>query len=302
MSGIDPQVLKSQREKARISMAELAARSGINKTTIARIERGEIRRNRSHTIKQLCKVLKLEPDQLAGLVPMEEPEAQNILERRKTQLNARVSNNCRNTLALVAKRYGVGAAQILEFAPLLFHLVASESLRERAERLSEMGRAREAVETLASKFPHLSSHLYDVTADDIYAREERSIQKKDILAQRLEEGDPLAEPHPWDYDGAEQNPFIDFLRRRLTGARPVTEPTDEIYGWSGWFSPGYEICRTEALQYFGGDEEAADALIRGSFAITDIPKDMRDDPVGRTAWARTTAEQVSDSLLSDMGL
>ena len=295
MSGIDPIVLRSQREKAQMSMAELAERSGVNKTTIARIERGEIRRNRSHTIKQLCKALKLEPDQLAGLTPIEQPEVQSLLERRKSQLNARVSHSCRNALALVAKRYEVGAAQIIEFAPLLFHIVASESLRERDLRISEMRRAREVVESLGSNFPHLSGRFAnDWTADEIDSREERSIQGKDILARLLEEGDPLGETYPWDYDDEEQNPFIDFLRRRLTGAQPFSEPTDNVDGWSGRRSPGYAICRAEALEYFGGDEKAADALVEGTFAITEIPKELResDDETERAAWARARAEQA----------
>ena len=158
-----------------------------------------------------------------------------------------------------------------------------------------MRRAREVVETLGSNFPHLSGRFtYDGTADDIDTREEQSIRRKDILARRLEEGDPLSETHPWDYDDEEENPFIDFLRRRLTGAEPFSEPTDNLDGWSGRRSPGYAICRTEALEYFGGDEKAADALVEGVFPITEIPKELRevDEPAERAAWAKAKAEQA----------
>ncbi|QDM40811.1 helix-turn-helix transcriptional regulator [Altererythrobacter sp. TH136] len=292
MTHIDPTILRAQRKKLRMSMADLAQRSGVNKTTIARIERGEMTSNRRYTVARLCAHLKLNADQLAGLVPLEVAPSVTP-EQAKGQLNARVSNGTRNALALVAKRYQVSAGHIIEFAPLLFHMMASESLCHRRRNLAQLRQARDAVSALESSFGHLSGRLVDdYTADEIDRLEERSINGKDIVGRTLVDGDHAEDPLAWDYIHEDQNPFVAFLRNRLGSAQPFTDSSDTLDGWSGWRSPSYSICREEALTYFDGDEDAADALLNGVFAITELPKDLREaeDPAARTAWARSKAE------------
>ena len=104
-----------------------------------------------------------------------------------SQLNVELSHESRNALALVSKRYAVKPLEIIEFVPLLFHLVAAETLAERAARLERLRAARQEVENLGNAFPHIAERLVNGwTGEDLDEREERSIRARDLRGDLLD--------------------------------------------------------------------------------------------------------------------
>ena len=58
--------LREWRERRALSQTDLAARSGVAKVTISRLENGHAAA-RPSTIRRLCRALDVSPDQLLGL-------------------------------------------------------------------------------------------------------------------------------------------------------------------------------------------------------------------------------------------
>ncbi len=213
----------------------------------------------------------------------------------KAQLNVRVSPEARNALALVAERYGIRPTDIIEIAPLLFHLVASESLAERAARLAALRTARSSIKALHGQFAHLTESLVnDWQGEEIDDLEARSIARLDIRGSSIDGDDPRIDPRRQGYDEEEHNPFVTHLRERLAAVRPEGS-RDTVEGWGAWHGPRYAICHAEALAFFGGDEDAADDPVDGHYPISDMPKDLRasGQPGDRVAWAREKSKEIA---------
>ncbi|API57987.1 hypothetical protein BSL82_00610 [Tardibacter chloracetimidivorans] len=304
MPRINPLLLRHFRGKQNFSQADLSKQSRIDKGTIFRIETGQTQRNGVRVIEALAKALKVEPAQLtAANGDGIEPPSDELFP--KTQLNMRVSAEVRNALALVSLRYGVKPVEVIEFAPLLFHLVASESLKERATRLESLQAARAGVEAFSGRFKHITERLVsDWDAENLETMEARSISTRDLRGNRLDDGDAITDSRPLDYEDDEANPFVVHLKERLEAAR--ADAGDRLEGWYSYAGVRYEICREQALEWFGGDSDAADDFIGGRFSISDMPREIRaGDPADRVAWVETkrveNAER-SDAYFASLGL
>ncbi len=294
MARINPQLLRHYRDKQNLSLEDLSRRSKVNKGTIFRIESNKMKRNNERVIANLAKALKVELEQLTttDVEPSQTSDDGELFP--KTQLNVRVAAEVRNALALVGLRYGVTPLDVIEFAPLLFHLAACESLKERTERLSALRAAHDAVSDFSGRFKHLTERmLNDWQAAEVEELEERSIAKRDLRGSSIDDANPITEARPMDYDEDEANPFIVHLRERLSAVQRDGS-SDRLEGWYSSIGVRYEICREEALEWFGGDEEAADDLIMGRFSITEIPKEVRAaGPEERIAWAGAKRAETS---------
>jgi len=200
MARINPLILKRQREKLGFSLEDLAARSGIDKGTIYRIEAGKPGRNARNTIAKLANALKFSPDELVA-TKVDDPDGTETVLYSRSQLNVRISHEARNALAFVGQRYGVRPIDIIEFAPLLFHLVAEESLRSRRDSLERLRTAREAVSAMQGNFPHITERLMnDWQADEMEFAEERSID-----CERIDEDQLDVEHHEQHGDHVERD-------------------------------------------------------------------------------------------------
>ena len=107
-----------------------------------------------------------------------------------------------------------------------------------------------------------------------------------------------------EYEDDEANPFVVHLRERLEVVQ--VEATDKLEGWYSYSGVRYEICREQALEWFGGDEDAADDFVGGRFSISDMPRDVRAaEPAERVAWAakkRVENEERSKAWFASLGM
>lgn len=285
MARINSLIMKRQRDKLGLSMEDLETRSGIDKGTIYRIEAGKPGRNTRNTIVKLATALKITPDELVA-TKADDSDGTDVILYSRSQLNVRISHEARNALAFVGQRYGVRPIDIIEFAPLLFHLVAEESLQLRHDRLGQLRTARDAVSSMHGKFPHITERLMnDWQAEEMEFAEEKSIAHRDLRGDMLDKDERLYDVRPMDYDEGEQNPFIVHLRERLSA---VAGGTSVLEAWYEGWSPRYLIAKEEALAYFNGDEDVADDVLHGVIGLHEIPKELRgaDAAEARLAWAR----------------
>jgi transcriptional regulator with XRE-family HTH domain len=290
---INSKTLRLHRKNMNFSLDELASKSGVHKATIHRIENGKMERSRNHTIAVLAKALKIEPEVLSR-EPEKADGTESFFDAGRSQLPHRISHNARNAMALVAKRYGIGVADIVEFAPFLFHLAAEESLSARRERLSRLTDAWLSVSEIGSEYSHINQRIgYDWKAEEMAQVEERSIGKNDIRGSLFESQEDIYDIQPDDYDDEINNPFVKFLRGKLANLERDWKLLGVLEDWSHRGSPTFTICGPDALEYFGGDEDIASDVLSGRVALHELPKELRaaDQLSGRLIWATEKIEQ-----------
>lgn len=270
MTKINPEIAKRLRQRQRLTLEAVQERSGINKSTIHRIETGGTKSTRRHVIEKLAGVLNTTPEILTSESVQAIEDAEDSTLFKHSQLNVRIPDSIRNALTLVARRYSIQPLDIIEIAPLLFHLTAEESLKEREERLAALRSARKAVEGLRDRFPHISERLVnDWDAEGLESAEERSISQRDLRGATLDECLGV-DPRPLEYESDVQNPLVTHLRDRLK----AVGSQGELSYWHEALSPRYEICHDEALAYCGDDEDAAHAIVYGVVGLHDLPKEL----------------------------
>lgn len=297
MARINPLILQRQRKKLGLSLEDLERRSGIDKGTIYRIEAGKPGRNARNTIDKLANALKCTPDELVT-TKVDDQDAKDTVLYPRSQLNIRISNEGRNALAFVAQRYGVRSIDIVEIAPLLFHLVAEESLALRRDCLERLRTAREAVSSMHASFPHITERLInDWQAEELELAEERSIAKRDLRGELLGIDETLYDVRPLNYDEGDRNPFVMHLRDRLREVGGYAE----LDAWYDGWSPRYLVGRDEAAAYFNGDEDVAEYVLNGVIGLHEIPKDLRgaDTAEARLVWAQ---ERIAEARARQVDL
>jgi transcriptional regulator with XRE-family HTH domain len=303
---INAQKLIMLRKRANLTAEALAEEAKIGRATITRIENGHTASHNSNTVKRLAKVLGCRPDDL-GTAPEVEAQATLFASRRATPYE--MSTACQNSLALVALRYDEKPEVILELAPLLFDIIARESLIERRQNLTELLAHREAISAMSPRFPHLSGRFTcDWAAEEFDHREDISIRRNDLRGEFVHADETLSDSYyPHDFDDECDNPFVAHLKRRCErlGEQGYEPPCVDAV--SRWMGPVYELGLTEAKTLAGGEEDLAQAIVRGSVPITSIPKElMKDERLSdRQGWMRQrmseSAKQTS-ALLAELGL
>jgi len=98
-----------------------------------------------------------------------------------------------------------------------------------------------------------------------------------------------------DYDEAEHNPFVSFLREALSKATKSPEAVESIR-WTPGLWPDYEICKEEAASIVGNDARAAQAILFGWAALHEMPK---GSPEQRAEWARAESDRKLPDLILD---
>lgn len=296
MARINPRIAKRERLKLKLSLEELARKSGVNKSTLHRIESGAMSRNVEHVVERLAKQFKMDAEALIAPVAEEEDSEAETLFSYRSQLNLRVSHQVRNALHLVAWRYRLKPLDIIELAPLLFHIVASETLNERTAKLATLREARTRIADMASAFPHLHERmLNDWNGEEIELREELSIAARDLRGERVDEGDDYIDTRPLDYDDGAHNPFVTQLRQRLAAIQLANAEPELFDYWSDGCGPRYEICREEALRYMGGDAEAAEHIVMGQIGLHEVPRELRDagHTGDRVTWVKERGAELA---------
>lgn len=296
MDNIKPSVLTELLKDNGLSLADLAKRARLNKQTIWRLTSGKVSKARDHTIEKIARVLNVDRKVLSGEMRAPKPSSDCEPTISKFQLNVRISTAARNSLNLVARRYGVEASQIVELAPLLFCWVAETSLRQRRDRISEVERACENVRNLELEIRHFPVPNFTCSEEKI-AAEHESIDRRDLFGAWFYEEADLLDP-AFRHDVGTENPFAMFLRNLVAGMGDIAK----FEGWSGDGSPKYRVCPEEAAELIGGDKDRADEILRGEVALNEIPKELRSAKKAkeRAEWIRDKAAEyrrrVTDNL------
>jgi transcriptional regulator with XRE-family HTH domain len=302
MSTINPDKLIFLRKEAGLTAEALADAAHVGRATITRIENGKAGATRPETAKRLANTLKCQPVDL--FTPPEPDQARSLFNDR-VPLDLSISSAAQNALELVAMRYNETRETILELAPLLFDLVARESLLERSNRLAELSARRDAVGEMGRHFSHLGGRfLHDWQAEEVEVQEETSIRKRDLRASYVLESAKIEDAFvPLDYDEECDNPFVDHLKRRIEEVCQDGDDAPVLDVWPVWRSPSYDVGSAEALTVAQGDEELARAIRTGAIQLAQLPKNLRgsDAAEARLTWMRQQKTQHDEKLRELLG-
>jgi transcriptional regulator with XRE-family HTH domain len=285
MDKVNPFILQKLRRRKGWSQDRLAEMSTVNKQTISRIERGELKSTRENTIKELARALGVEPVELTQETLTSESNQSEPM-KRKPQSSFGVSDAANNFLYLISERYFIKPWQVMELAPLLFCWAAEKSLRERRERLDKLEEACSTARTLEKEMPHLPPPNF-IYSEEKIAAESRSIDNHDIFGMGFGDHD-FSEYHSYIADD-EDNPFAVFLGKLVEEIGDVAR----FESFSSIDYPVFQVCRAEALEMVGGDENLAERILSGVVDLYEMPRDLQGvfgNTESRAAWARTQAE------------
>ncbi len=294
---INPQILKAARKQQRMTQQQLADKIGCTKDTISRWERGKSKRVRSHLQDPLCDVLRIKWEKLI------EPTKQEKVVHRDYTTKVSISREVRISLQLVAERYNVRPREVLDLAPLLFLIVAEQSLLERKRRLEMIYKVmEEARENLLENCAHLGGIITARSdfADQQLEEEKLSLKKRDVFGWSINY-DYWHEDHQWDEDNV--GPFLHFLRS-LTDKLPKDAVTYIKHGRGGHNTIGSYRIADDTLRECTGiseDEEMGETLLNfirlGWINFTDCLRVRRDkNEENYRSWLFNELSQIGDTL------
>ena len=282
MAIVNGKALAEARRKKGWTQVQLseATKPRINISTISRIERGKPTRVRAITLTALAKALDVHPE---SLCPTAEAE--------RDVMKLRIESAARNALSLVALRYRISRENIIEIAPLLFFIAAEQCLQQRRERITELRASADTLFDLQRGIRHLPRHW--PVDESVVSSEEQSIKARDLFGKKvLENAQQFISELDADFDEAEQNPFVTFLRDGLSKISNSPESVESVR-WSPSLWPSYEICTEEAANIVGNDAKAMRAIVCGAAALHEIPKGT---PEQRADWARAEFDRKYGDL------
>lgn len=273
MPKINPQNVRILRTTLQWSLDRLASEAKVNRQTIYRIEAGKTKAIRSHTIQALAKALNTNVDSLTGpdlsVVKSVSPELGG-----KSQLNVRISNDTRNSLALVCLRYGIKPSLVVESAPLLFYYIAEMSLKQRQGKLNDFITQLMALRDSGLGHVRIDALEYP-DVERALSLEQRSIDQKDIFGIIAADQYQSHVDYGFDVSNGEDNPlkaFVSGLLDDIEGA--------ELSGFWKDYGVSYIIGQEEALSLLDNCEKAADYVINGIVLLHEAPKALLNSSKG----------------------
>jgi transcriptional regulator with XRE-family HTH domain len=265
----------------------VATKPKVDVSTISRIERGKPTRVRANTLRALARALDVQPE---SLCPAAEAE--------RDVMKLRIETAARNALALVALRYRISRESIIEIAPLLFYIAAEQSLKERQSRIADVRASADALFDLYCGILHLPPEW--PIDEGAVCSEEQSVKARDLFGKKvLDNSQQFMSELNDDFDEAEQNPFVTFLRASLSKIDTSTELAESVR-WAPGLWPSYQICSDEVASIVGNDAKAAQAILFGAAALHEMPK---GSPEQRAEWAQAEFDRKYgdlDDLLGDL--
>lgn len=264
---------------------------------------------REFTLRRLAGAFKVSPEVLAGEVPLPEHAGPGRHPARHA-VTVRLSHVADLHYELVRRRYGVSRDELIENAPLLFTLLAEDSLRWRTERVRK---ARELFKTLGD--------LHGLFGVEVpYAVDEEGLEPANLGSEleSIAENDVFGEIAMTDlekYDRA-PNPFAEYLARTFGSWLPDDTVSLNIHPgappeliWDVPFVPPdrqfpeHALLRRFLWEITGGDFHATFALRGGAVSLRDIPSDLwgEDQTPERIRWILARAGSGADTDTSDDG-
>lgn len=288
--------LREARDKAGLDRPEAVRRArqhGAKQLQVQNLKRAESSkgwyRQPPDDAKALAKVYGVDLGVLTGEKPM---PAQAAFQEHYPAVNIPMPRTFHNALAVVCYHYGVSPETVLGNAPLLFASAAERSLQARRAALAHLREAADAVENSPAHMGKLELIGWDSEgetsegAQHFFAREDRSIEERDIIGAA------------WD-ESEEHCPFRDFLAEEagsvgLSGHPLIREPHVLLPASS---EDGTDAI-SDALRSLAGDDtdvsaaiKAADFIIPAEFSqalrklvsqhrLAVLRQWMRQDPYG----------------------
>ncbi|WP_176082970.1 helix-turn-helix transcriptional regulator [Martelella sp. HB161492] len=313
---IEPKRVRTLRENKGWSPEALAGRTSklkgedgrslaISAKTIRRLECSDNHKPRANTLCSLARALGVESGVLTGELPMPSERKQEG-SKPSVQISALIRSRYRLAYALIKRRYGVPASALIEMAPLLFTLLAEDSLRQRREHLT---RIRAAIAELRGQHDaagRLAYALGAYRAEDIADGEEASIEAGDVFGRMVPEASYEAESN---FDAT--NPFADYLKDladKLEVAEKVRVDEGTAYADAPDGFPEYVVCGADLDLIVASSDRARFGLEQGHVHLADVPDELLnheataerirwiEERVPESEWSRWTSMIASFDL------
>ena len=275
---IQPAQLHALRKRKGLTRADLAKLSTVSERTIQRLENESEQRQttREHTLEQLAKALQVEEGVLTGAIPLPDADKKSGPDPERVQIGALIDSKVRNDYALIRRRYGVKASEIINAAPLLFVLLAEGSLAWRREKLNEANGAVGCLEQITRDIGYGVFEGGAIVAGNGCALEKESIDKADLFGEHLfnDTHEIIIDP----FDSAEGNPFTNYLHKlseELDSPGVVSVKRDDDFSFSNF--PDHDICREDLDCITGKTEKAREALVSGHARLSEIPEELMEE-------------------------
>ena len=282
---IDPNRLRTLRQRKKLSRPDLYRACGITVRTIQRLENepDECKTTREDTVLRLAKALDVEPGVLTGELDMPDADEAPFAEPDPVRIGAQIAPKVRLAYDLIKRRYGVTATDVITMAPLFFALLAEGSLKWRREK---MQLADDGFDLL------LKSGIAHDVLDEPFRYEDESIDKADIFGEHLFKNEFGPEP----FDPSIENPFANYLCKLAkdlhdTGIVAVDEGTLNFS--SDFRFPYYDICKDVLNKIANNSEIARSSLETGYARLSEIPEKFNAANEDRQKWLE---ERLPDSL------
>ncbi|MYD60274.1 MAG: helix-turn-helix transcriptional regulator [Gemmatimonadetes bacterium] len=289
---INPDCLRTVRQKKGFTRPQLEKRSGITVRTIQRLEQEPHRseKTREDTLNRLAKALSVEPGVLTGDLPL--PESDDTLTDNldRVQIGAQIAPKARLAYDLIKRRYGVNATEIINMAPLFFTLLAESSLAWRRKKLKEAEETYDHLMQIDGFWSGGSAFIEHGMGEGTFVEEE-SIDRADLFGEHLDD----------DFDSSKNNPFTYYLRKLaneldITGIVGVDGGVLSIA--SNFKFPHYDICSEELDHIANGSPIARVCLETGCARPSEIPDELMAEDAGeeRVQWLK---KKLPDILKRD---
>ena len=308
---IDPNRLRSLRQKQGLTRPQLAERSGRPKITVRTIQRLEnepekSQKTRKDTLNRLAKALGVKPGVLTGELPLPESGKVPDSDPERVQIGAQTVPKVRLAYDLIKRRYGVSATEIINMAPLFFALLAEGSLVWRREKLKEVEETKSRLEQIEGfwRGGTLGWIAEGTLHDEGIKAENDSIKKADLFGEHLLSYDTYTEHfNNYFFYPSTDNPFASYLRK-LKAKLDITDNDkvkvgeekdgDLVFGSPLKF-PDYNICCDELDSIANGSRYAKMALETGYARLSDIPDELMAEDAGE-ARANWLGDRLPDPL------
>ena len=285
---IIPQRLRKARLDQNLSRKALAERARVSERQIQRLEDPEqaSRNVRNHTVTQLADALGVGTEQLTGVRPMSD-------DTQTVRIGPALVPGVALAYELIERRYKVTLGEVINMAPLLFAVVAEQSLAWRNVEAERINDAADRLVKLASSRMRVA--LHGGNAVNEVGHEWEAISRPDLFN----------DPFPADYDffpdeDWDGNPSADYLRMLVEELEPFWgELGDsdagpgrirfETYDRTGAVAPRvpqYSVCGDDLHEIAEPHSDALYALHAGDAHLSDIPNELLADEAAeeRRAW------------------
>ena len=287
---IDPNRLRTLRQRKKLSRPDLERISGITVRTIQRLENepDECKTTREDTVIRLAKALEIEPGVLAGELPLPEPNEAPASEPDPVRIGAQIPPKVRLAYDLIKRRYGVNATDVITMAPLFFTLLAAGSLAWRREKSEEAWEAFLRLEDIEGYWRGSYVSAYSTMEFGAVA-EDDSIENSDLFGNELLDSSPGTLLDDGFFDPTCENPFATYLRKLATdlGIPGIVDVDGGELDFGLEFRfPYYDVCGDELDKIANASAIGRAALEMGFLRLSEIPKELmaKDKEEDRQQW------------------